>query len=232
MTLWGAVPCHHFVKEVISQSSRSSKSGAESPHSNEDMLMLDKNLTTLAISLALLVIGLFASVTTPAVVQRDDARAQAAFESIMPVLRHPRCFNCHANGDFPRQGDDNHQHAQNVRRGPTGQGVTAEKCSTCHQAENVAGLNMPPGAPSWHLPPPNMPMIWEGKTSGQICLQLKDPKQNNGKTVAQIVEHVTSDKLVLWGWNPGEGRTAPPMSHEEFASKFAAWARYGAACPN
>jgi len=75
-------------------------------------------------------------------------------------------------------------------------------------------------------------MIWEGKTSGQICLQLKDPKQNNGKTVAQIIEHVTSDKLVLWGWNPGEGRTAPPMSHEEFASKFAAWARYGAACPN
>ena len=195
--------------------------------------MPNKKRITLAAALALIVTNLLvASVSTPAVVQRDDARAQAAFESIMPVLRHPRCFNCHANGDFPRQGDDNHQHVQNVRRGPTGEGVTAQKCATCHQTENVAGLNMPPGAPSWHLPPPNMPMIWEGKTSGQICLQLKDPKQNNGKTVAQIIEHVTSDKLVLWGWNPGEGRTVPPMSHEEFASKFAAWARYGAACPN
>ena len=51
-----------------------------------------------------------------------------------------------------------------------------------------------------------MPMIWEGKTQGQICRQLKDPKQNGGKSVAAIVEHNTLDKLVRWGWNPGEGR--------------------------
>lgn len=163
--------------------------------------------------------------------QRDDARARAAFLSIVPVLKHPRCLNCHATGDFPRQGDDNHPHAQNVRRGPDGNGKFGQKCSACHQEQNVAGLNMPPGAPHWHLPPPNMPMIWEGKTAGQICQQLKDPKQNNGKSVAQIVQHVTEDKLVLWGWNPGEGRTLPPMSHADFAAKFADWAKYGAACP-
>lgn len=163
--------------------------------------------------------------------QRDDARARAAFLAIIPVLKHPRCLNCHATGDFPRQGDDSHPHAQNVRRGPDGNGKFGQKCSACHQEQNVAGLNMPPGAPHWHLPPPNMPMIWEGKTAGQICQQIKDPKQNNGKTVAQIVQHVTEDKLVLWGWNPGEGRTLPPMSHAEFAAKFAEWARYGAACP-
>ena len=61
--------------------------------------------------------------------------------------------------------------------------------------------------------------------------QIKDPKQNNGKTVAQIVGHVTADKLVLWGWSPGEGRTLPPMSHDEFARRFQDWARYGAARP-
>lgn len=195
--------------------------------------MPNKKLLTLATSLSLIVFGLVAAaVSTRAVVQRDDARARAAFLSIIPVLKHPRCLNCHANGDFPRQGDDNHPHAQNVRRGPAGQGVTAEKCSTCHQTENVAGLNMPPGAPNWHLPPPNMPMIWEGKTPAQICQQIKDPKQNHGKSVAQIVEHVTSDALVLWGWNPGEGRTPPPMSHDQFAAKFQEWARLGAACPN
>ena len=164
--------------------------------------------------------------------QRDDARAREAFLSIVPVLKHPRCLNCHANGDFPRQADDSHPHAQNVKRGPLGQGVTSQKCSTCHQTENVTGLNMPPGAPNWHLPPPNIPMIWEGKTPAQICAQIKDPKQNNGKTVAQIVEHVTADKLVLWGWNPGEGRTLPPLSHEDFAAKFQDWAKFGAACPN
>ena len=163
--------------------------------------------------------------------QKDDARARAAFLAIIPVLKHPRCLNCHATGDFPRQGDDSHVHAQNVRRGPDGKGVYGQKCSTCHQTENVAGLNTPPGAPNWHLPPPNMPMIWEGKTPGQICRQIKDPKQNNGKTIAQIVEHVTADKLVMWGWNPGEGRTLPPMGHDEFAQKMAEWARFGAACP-
>jgi hypothetical protein len=195
--------------------------------------MTKKSILTLIVSA--LIIGccvLVGSVSTSAIVQRDNARAQAAFLAIIPVLKHPRCLNCHATGDFPRQGDDSHIHLQNVKRGPTGQGVTAQKCSTCHQTENVAGLNMPPGAPNWHLPPPNMPMIWEGKTPGQICQQIKDPKQNNNKTVAQIVDHVTNDKLVLWGWNPGEGRTLPPLNHEEFAAKFSEWAKFGAACPN
>jgi len=36
---------------------------------------------------------------------RDDAGAAAAFEAIMPVLRRPRCINCHSQGDFPRQGE-------------------------------------------------------------------------------------------------------------------------------
>lgn len=194
--------------------------------------MKTKLLALITIGLGAVVVALTAkSVSSKAMVQRDDAKARAAFLAIVPVLKHPRCLNCHATGDFPRQGDDSHEHAQNVRRGADGKGKFGQKCSTCHQEQNVAGLNMPPGAPNWHLPPANMPMIWEGKTPGQICLQIKDPKQNNGKTVAQIVEHVTSDKLVLWGWNPGEGRTLPPMGHAEFAAKFKEWEQFGAACP-
>ena len=197
------------------------------------MLIKQRYLVASAIPLFILALTLLVSSgSTSAVVQRDDARARAAFLSIVPVLKHPRCLNCHANGDFPRQGDDSHVHSQNVRRGLDGRGKFGEKCGACHQEQNVAGLNMPPGAPGWHLPPTNMPMIWEGKTPGQICQQIKDAKQNNGKSVAQIVDHVTSDKLVLWGWNPGDGRTLPPLSHEEFAAKFTEWARFGAACPN
>ncbi|MDX6578334.1 MAG: hypothetical protein QOE96_4287, partial [Blastocatellia bacterium] len=41
-------------------------------------------------------------------VQKDDSRARELFVSIVPVLKHPRCLNCHATGDYPRQGDDNH----------------------------------------------------------------------------------------------------------------------------
>ena len=162
---------------------------------------------------------------------KDDARARELFASIIPVLKHPRCLNCHATGDYPRQGDDSHIHTQNVRRGSDGRGLYGQKCSACHQQQNVVGRNMPPGAPHWQLPPARSPMIWEGKTPGEICQQIKDPKQNNGKTIRQIVKHVTADKLVLWGWNPGERRPLPPMRHDEFARRFQDWAQFGAACP-
>jgi hypothetical protein len=169
--------------------------------------------------------------TSAPAIQKDDARARDAFLAAMPVLKHPRCLNCHSAGDYPRQSDDGHVHAQNVKRGNDGHGRYGQKCGACHQESNVAGLNMPPGAPNWHLPPARTPMIWEGKTPGEICRQIKDPKQNGNRTIAQIVEHVTSDKLVMWGWNPGEGRTAPPLGHDEFAGKIAEWARSGASCP-
>jgi hypothetical protein len=178
-----------------------------------------------------LVLTLLPTKATGGAFQRNDVRARELFVSIIPVLKHPRCLNCHSTGDFPRQGDFGRIHIQNVRRGPDGKGKFGQKCVACHQEHNVEGLNMPPGAPNWHLPPADMPMIWEGRTPGQICRQIKDPKQNGGKTVAQIVEHVTSDKLVLWGWNPGEGRTPVTMPHDEFARRFQDWARLGAACP-
>jgi hypothetical protein len=159
-----------------------------------------------------------------------DKMASAAFEAMLPVLRHPRCMNCHSAGDFPRQGDDSHPHIMDVRRGPDGQGVNAVKCSTCHQEHNLAGVHMPPGAPEWGLPSPGMPMIWEGLSDRQLCELLKDPKQNGHRTVEQIVEHMHTP-LVLWGWDPGEGRTPIPYSKERFLEAVKVWAEHGAACP-
>ncbi len=161
---------------------------------------------------------------------RDDAGAAAAFEAIVPVLRHPRCMNCHSTGDFPRQGDDSHRHTMQVRRGPDGDGVNAVKCSTCHQDHNLPGLHMPPGAPDWHLPSPAMPMIWEGLTDHQLCELFKDPQRNGHRTPAQIVEHMHTP-LVLWGWTPGDGRTPVPTPQHEFLAKIQEWAEKGAACP-
>jgi len=162
--------------------------------------------------------------------QRDDAGAVAAFQAMIPVLHHPRCMNCHSQGDFPRQGDDGHPHAMNVRRGPEGKGVTAEKCSTCHQDRNLSGANLPPGAPDWHLPAPGMPMVWQGLSDAQLCALLKDRKQNGNRDVDQIVEHM-STPLVMWGWNPGAGRTAIPFSRPDFEASAKRWAAKGAACP-
>ena len=155
----------------------------------------------------------------------------ALFLKFVSVLRHPRCMNCHSRGDFPRQGDDGHQHTMEVRRGPEGHGVTGEKCSTCHQDHNLAGAHLPPGAPNWGLPPPTTPMIWQGLTDAQLCRSIKDPKQNKNRNLDQLVEHLTEDKLVAWGWNPGEGRNPVSMPHEEFAAKVKQWRAAGAPCP-
>ena len=164
------------------------------------------------------------------VVLPDDASAAAAFEAIVPVLRHPRCMNCHSSGDFPRQGDDSHRHTMQIRRGDDGHGVNAVRCSTCHQDHNLVGLHMPPGAPGWHLPSPAMPMIWERLTDHQLCELFKDPQQNGHRTVEQIVEHMHTP-LVLWGWAPGDGRAPVPVAQEEFLAKVREWADKGAACP-
>jgi hypothetical protein len=64
----------------------------------------------------------------------------------------------------------------------------------------------------------------------QLCELLRDPRQNGNRSVAQIVEHMTTP-LVLWGWHPGEGRTAIPMPQHEFLAKVREWAARGAACP-
>jgi hypothetical protein len=162
----------------------------------------------------------------------DDAGARAAFEAAAPVFFHPRCMNCHPAGDAPLQGDDSRLHAQSVKRGVDGHGRVAMRCSTCHQSANLPGENMPPGNPNWHLPPAKTKMIFQGLTAGQLCRQLKDSKENGRKTIAQIVEHVSSDSLVSWGWNPGDGRTLPPLSHADFAAKMREWGNKGAACPD
>ncbi|HEX3876488.1 MAG TPA: hypothetical protein VHW24_05860 [Bryobacteraceae bacterium] len=159
-----------------------------------------------------------------------DASGAAAFEAIVPVLRHPRCMNCHSTGNYPRQGDDSHPHTMQVRRGPDGKGLNVVKCSACHQTENTVGLHTPPGAPEWHLPSPEMPMIWEGLTDRQLCELFKDPAQNGHRTIQQIVEHM-STPLVLWGWHPGEGRTPVPMPEDQFLQAVKRWAASGGACP-
>jgi hypothetical protein len=160
----------------------------------------------------------------------NEAESVSAFKAIVPVLHHPRCMNCHSTGDFPRQGDDSHRHPMQVRRGSDGDGAMPVQCNTCHQDHNLVEVHTPPGAPDWRLPSPEMPMVWEGLSDHQLCLLFKDPKQNGGRTVEQIEEHMHTP-LVLWGWNPGCGRTPVSFSQQEFLEKVHLWVSSGAACP-
>jgi hypothetical protein len=159
------------------------------------------------------------------------AAGKRGFLEVYKVLQSPRCLNCHPSGDRPLQGDRNKPHAQNVSRGTVAAGVP---CTTCHQARNSEYVGVPggpPGAPKWGLPPAATPMVFQGKTATQICEQMRDPAQNNGKSLAQLLEHAASDPIVLWGWAPGGQRTLPPLSHEAFAAAFKAWVEADAACP-
>ena len=163
-----------------------------------------------------------------------------AFLDVYKVLLSPRCMNCHPAGDAPLQGDDSHRHAFRVLRGEDGNGVTSMRCSNCHQAANQAGEQLPPGTPDpkadnsprWHLPSARTPMVFEGRTPVQLCRQLLNKTKNGGLTREGLVHHVETDGFVLWAWQPGEGRSMPPLTHAEFVAQFRIWIEAGAACPN
>jgi len=186
-------------------------------------------LLIVAAGLVIVLAGLFSGLNGAIADNQDAEGAKKAFAQAAEVLFHPRCLNCHPSGDAPLIRDDSQTHMFNVKRGPEGKGIGAMNCTLCHRDANQPGG--PPGVANWHMPPENMPMVFQGRTPGELCRQLKDTMQNGGKTGEQIIGHIDKDPLVLWGWNPGEGRTVPKMSHKEFSAKMNEWVKKGAACP-
>ncbi len=154
----------------------------------------------------------------------------SAFRDVASVLTSPRCLNCHIEGQSPLQGDDGRSHNMNVRRGDDGRGSPAMRCTNCHQSTNVEFAHAPPGVPDWRLPAAKSPMAWRGLSTGDLCRTLKDPSKNGNRSLSSLLEHVTSDQIVNWGWNPGPGRTTPPLSHQQFVDKFHEWVDAGAPC--
>ena len=150
------------------------------------------------------------------------------------MLQHPRCQNCHIPGDAPLQFDAGLPHAMNVQRGTNGHGPAGLACATCHAASNPPasyGPHAPPGAPNWHLPPPDQKMVFIGLSSGALCRAIKDPHKNGGRSFVALEKHLSGDKLVLWGWNPGSGRAPVPIPHDQFVEAFRTWVSAGAPCP-
>jgi hypothetical protein len=205
-----------------------------------------RRISRVAVAMTTVTAGTFAFLiwqsTQPAKVVAQETKAASArtvsaeesaeaFLEAYKVFMHPRCMNCHPKGDAPLQGDDSHPHLQLVKRGPDGKGKYAMKCGACHQDHNLPGENMPPGNPNWHLLTPEMPMVFEGKSPRELALQMVDPKQNGGKSLEKLYHHVAEDSLVLWGWDPGEGRTKPPLTHEEFTKVMRTWIDGGAVAP-
>jgi len=161
-------------------------------------------------------------------------RSRALFTEAAKVLTHPRCINCHPADDSPTQGNDKHRHMPPVTRGSAGIGVAGNTCQACHTEANYTLLERTsyqsiPGHPRWAVAP--IEMAWQGKSIGEICRQIKDPKRNGNKTLDMLHEHMAHDDLVAWGWNPGDGRDPAPGSQQQLDDLIKAWIDTGADCP-
>jgi len=157
-----------------------------------------------------------------------SARSVALFAEAGKVITHPRCVNCHPASDRPLQGNDSHPHQPLVVRGADGLGAIGMRCTTCHGPANFDPGGVP-GHPLWHVAP--IEMAWVGKSLGEICAQIKDPKRNGGKSMEELIEHMADDTLVGWGWSPGGDREPAPGTQKEFGELIRALAETGAACP-
>lgn len=162
-----------------------------------------------------------------------DARSRALFTEIGKVLTHPRCMNCHPAGAHPLQGAGR-EHNPPVWRADTQTGAIGTTCAQCHTQANVplheaATYKSVPGHPRWGLAP--LSMAWEGKSVGDICRQIKDPKLNGGRDLALLHEHIAKDDLVAWGWDPGAGWQPAPGNQETTGKLVQAWIDTGAQCP-
>ena len=190
-------------------------------------------------SLAMVVLGMAsATIAVDLPVPPATVEGRHHWQQVERVLTHPRCLNCHVAGSQPRQGDDRHPHLFHVLRGAGDRGATGLLCATCHQSVNQSASGVP-GAPDWRLPV--HAMAWEsvpGKpmSSAQLCETLGDHKKNGGRDGVALLQHITTEPLVLWAWSPGlnstgQSRTVPPLPHDEFVEAFKNWIRAGAPCP-
>ncbi len=182
----------------------------------------------LMLSIALPLAGNFGTTGSNPLASFPAAANNELFAPIAAVLRHPRCLNCHPRDDHPRQGENQHLHLQGVTRGEDNLGFVNMRCTACHRDENNVYSGVP-GAPNWHLAPQSMG--WQGLNDQELCSTLKDKERNGGKDIPALVAHMTDDKLVLWGWEPGGKREPVSTPHAEFVKQLQAWAGAGAPCP-
>lgn len=165
----------------------------------------------------------------------------ANWQKFYEVASHPRCANCHVGPSNipmwsgPSYGETR-PHGMNVNAGESRIGVERLVCSTCHTTlkEVVPDANtMPHAAPrvaaSWQLAP--VEAVWFGKSSANICNQLKDPDRNGDRTIRDVALHLDHDVILHWAWNPGGDREPAPHSLQASMDFLMKWYAAGTPCP-
>lgn len=162
----------------------------------------------------------------------------AAWGRIYGVASHPRCSNCHVGTDNtpmwsgPFYGDTPRVHGMNINAGDSRIGAEYVQCSTCHayneEGDALPARSAPQVAADWRLPP--VEAEWFGKSSVEVCNQLRDPERNGGRTFEEIAGHLGHDVILHWAWEPGEGREPAPYSLQEHATDVLTWGVAGMPC--
>ncbi|MEP1768715.1 MAG: hypothetical protein ABJJ53_19015 [Sulfitobacter sp.] len=178
----------------------------------------------------LMMVGLF-----PVGVSAQEA-GHAAWGRIYEVISHPRCTNCHVGEDGrPAWAGLNYGagrlHGMNIVAGESRIGAENIPCRTCHigaEGPNDVAHAAPQVDDAWRLPP--VEMAWRGKTSAQVCAQLRNPDTNDGFELADLVEHVRTSAFVRFGFAPGAGRMPAPGSVAALAQDLQEWGAAGMPC--
>ena len=167
------------------------------------------------------------------------AEGLAAWDRIYEVTSHPRCSNCHVGPDNipmwsgPSYGTTR-PHGMNINAGESRIGVEFIPCSSCHVNSDATdrGNNLPHQAPrvrmDWRLPP--VEAHWFGRSSGEICAQLRDPDLNGDRDFLALAAHLEHDLILHWAWDPGGGREPAPYSLQEHVDDLLAWGVAGYPC--
>jgi hypothetical protein len=169
---------------------------------------------------------------TPALAQ--DA-GLATWSKIHEVFSHPRCAYCHVGPDnvpiVPGVGYPGgpRPHGMNVNGGQSRRGDESVACNACHTGHNSLLPRGAPGAVIWWLPP--VKMQWFGKSSAEICAQIKDRTDKRNKSIGEIAHFVEIEELIHWGWEPGPGREPAPYSAKQLVEFIKQWDAAGAPCP-
>ncbi len=160
----------------------------------------------------------------------------AAWDRIYEVASHPRCTNCHVGEDGRPAWEAlgygaGRMHGMNVQAGDSRIGAETIPCRTCHISAD-ADNDIPHAAPqiddAWRLPP--VDLNWRGKSSVEVCVQLRNPDTNDGFEGAELAAHVRESAFVNWGFLPGGDREPAPRSAEALAQDIEFWLAAGTPC--
>jgi hypothetical protein len=98
------------------------------------------------------------------------------FDKLWPVVRHPRCLNCHG-GVNPYVEEDEGGHLGGKITKGSDLRETLNTCQECHS-----------GLEGWDIPVDAM--YFTGKSSQELCILFKKTE----RTPADFVAHITNDK--------------------------------------